>query len=231
MGNENASKELLKNSRLFGSFSPAVIEAMAPMFQSCSFQADQSICLKGDDSDSLYIIRQGDVEISVSSVDGKIILLGTFSDGDVFGEIGLLDDGPRSANVIAKTDVSLYRLDKADFDKLTSLFGIEELKAITSYICFLFRQAINNLEEKSFLDADVRIARKIGELCKNAGNQKDQSFKVTISQESLGRMAGLSREATNKALSRLQEQGHIECHYKSIVVLNMDLFLRSIRDR
>jgi CRP/FNR family cyclic AMP-dependent transcriptional regulator len=230
LGNKEELKKLLKNSHLFGAFSLPVLEAIVPMLQSCIFPADKLICHKGDDSDCLYIIQHGEVEISVSSSEGKIILLGMLSAGDVFGEIGLLDKGSRTANVIAKTDVLLYRLDKAHFDELTDMFGPEELKALTSYVCFLFRRATNNLEEKSFLDADVRIARKIGELCKATGDKKGRSFKVTISQESLGRMAGLSREATNRALSRLQGQGYIECHYKSIVVLNMELFLQSIRE-
>lgn len=223
-------RELLAKSRLFGSFAPEVIDAIIPLLAESHFSADSLICLKGDESDCLYIIREGEVEVSVSSSDGKIILLGALSGGDVFGEIGLLDRGPRTANITAKTDVSFYKLDSKNFDKVTSLFGVEEWRALTSYICVLFRNVTNNLEETVFLDASIRIARRILALGQKALDKGQNSFSVSISQENLGRMAGLSREATNKALSRLEDMGLIAREYKSVTVPDVRKFMLSIED-
>lgn len=225
MKNTEEAVGFLKNSRLFKGFSPNVIEAIAPMLQTCEFSADNLICLKGDESDCLYIIRKGEVEISVSSSDGKIIILGTLSDGDVFGEIGLLDGGTRTASVAAKTDTSLYRLCRKDFDTLATLFGVEELKALTSYICLLFRRATNSLEETAFMDADVRIVRKLHELYQSSDDKSNNHFKLSISQEGLGRMVGLSREASNKALSHLEDKGLIERQYKAIFIPDIKRFI------
>jgi CRP/FNR family cyclic AMP-dependent transcriptional regulator len=229
MENTAEAKKLLENSRLFKGFSPSVIEAILPLLTACHFEAGKLICLKGEPSDCLYIIRAGEVEISVSSREGKIILLGTLSDGDVFGEVGLLDKKSRTANATAKSDVSLYRLGSNDFDTITKLFGHGELMALTSYICFLFRRVTNNLEETVFMDAGIRIARKIQELYEKSDDKKDNRFKVAISQENLGRMAGLSREATNKALSRLEETGLIERKYKRISIPDVEKFLQTMK--
>jgi CRP/FNR family cyclic AMP-dependent transcriptional regulator len=223
-------KKLLENSRLFKQFSPSVVDAVIPALTHCQFNAGALICLKGEPSDCLYIIQQGEVEVSVSSSEGKIILLGSLSDGDVFGEIGLLDKKPRTANVMAKTDASLYRLGSGDFDRLIKLFGPEELMALTSYVCFLFRSVTNNLEETIFLDASIRIAHKIQELCEKGGGAKSGKYEIEISQENLGRMAGLSREATNKALSRLEETGIIERKYKHIVVPDIDRLIKKLKE-
>jgi len=223
-------RNLLAKSRLFQTFAPSVVDAIMPLLTECHFPADSLICLKGDESDSVYIIRDGKAEVSVSSSDGKVIILGILSEGDVFGEVGLLDGGPRTANVTAKTDVSFYRLDSKDFEKVTSLFGKPEWMALTSYVCFLFRNVTNNLEETVFLDASIRVACKILGLYEKDGDKDSNNFKVSISQENLGRMAGLSREATNKALSRLEDMGLIEREYKSIIVPDIKNFIANIED-
>jgi CRP/FNR family cyclic AMP-dependent transcriptional regulator len=205
---------LLQTSGFFKGFSGNILNMVAPRLEECRFSKNNIVCMKDDESDCLYVIRQGQVEITVSSKDGKIIVLGTLERGDVVGEIGLLDKGKRTANVTAKTDVSLYRLTSDDFNKISQNFTLREWLAINGYICQLFRRVTHNLEDTVFLDASARVIRKVLEIC-----EKDSgSVKLTISQEQLGRMVGLSREATNKTLSRLEDIGLLERKYKTITV-------------
>jgi CRP/FNR family cyclic AMP-dependent transcriptional regulator len=230
MGTDQEIRERLKQSRLFREFSPEILDAIVPLLTIAHYKADSLICLKGDTSECLYIVRDGEAEISVSSSDGKFIVLGVLSSGDVFGEVGLLDRQSRTASVTAKTDISLYCLSSKDFDKITKLFGVNEWVAITSYICFLFRRVTNSLEETVFLDAGIRVARKIRELYEKEESESN-SFTLSISQENLGRMAGLSREATNRALSRLVETGLIERKYKNIIVPDMKKFTAALAQK
>lgn len=213
-------KQILKHSGFFKAFDSKIIEAILPLLQECHFGADHAICMKGDESDSIYLIREGQVEVSVSSRDGKVIVLGVLSKGDVFGEIGLLDKGSRTATVTAKTDTQLYRLTARDFAEITKLFSLKEWEAVTTYVCVLFRRVTNNLEETTFLDTGIRIVKKILEIYEKSPpeEKKAEVFKLNISQEILGRMVGLSREATNKTLSRLGDEGLIESKYKHILV-------------
>lgn len=231
MSNHEEQKLLLENSRLFGAFSPAVVAAALPLLTPCRFEADSMICMKGDDSDSLYLIAEGEAEVTVSSSDGRIILLGILSRGDVFGEVGLLDKGSRTANVTAKTALKAFRLSNSDFTKITKLFTVDEWMALTSYICFLFRGVTNNLEEAAFLDAGIRIARKIRTLYLQSDEKDAPSFSLGLSQETLGRMAGLSREATNKALSEIEGKGLIERKYKRIDIPDIAKFFDYIEHK
>lgn len=231
MGDDAEKRTLLENSRLFKSFGPEAIDSILPILIPCSFDGDTLICLKGDESDCLFVIREGTVEVTVSSSDGKIILLGVLGPGDVFGEVGLIDKESRTANVTAINNVKLYRLNSSDFDNVTKTFGVDEWMALTSYICFLFRGVTNNLEETVFLDGSLRIAKKIQNLYKkNEGDADGNAFSIAISQENLGRMAGLSREATNKALSQLESQGLIERQYKRITVPDVKKFVAVLED-
>ncbi len=214
--------EVLRKSELFRDFSENVLNTMVPWLDKCEFQKGNVICMKGDESDCLYIIDKGEAEINVSSMEGKVITLGVLSDGDVVGEIGLLDKGPRTANVIARTDIQMYKLSRDDFEKLLESFGPKELKAVTSYICYLFRRATNSLEETAFMDADVRVARKMVELFEAENSEKRTDVELVISQVALGQMSGLSREATNKALSHLENEGLLKREYKKIVIPDID---------
>ena len=214
--------DALKNSVLFKDFSANVLSALRGKLSACDFKKGNVICLKGDDSDCLYVLTKGELEITVSSLEGKVITLGILSAGDVVGEIGLLDRGPRTANVIAKTDATLYKLSRDDFDSLLTLFGPQELKALTSYICNLFRRATNSLEETAFMDADTRVVRKIYELYSESGEETKDSFTLSVSQVELGRMCGLSREAANKALSHLENKELLKREYKKIIIPDIE---------
>ena len=211
-------EQLLRTSSPFQDFEQDVIDRIVPLLTPCSFEKDNLICLKGDESDCLYIIREGQIEVSISSRDGKIILLGYLKRGHSFGEVGLLDGGSRTANVIALTDVSAYRLESADFDKVAQSFGKKEWMAVSSNVCSLFRNVTNNLEETVFLDGSIRVARKLLTMHERSDEKETNSFTLKISQENLGRMVSLSREATNKALAKLGDQGLIQSEYKAIVI-------------
>lgn len=215
-------KTVLRENEFFRDFSADVLETVIPLLSPCDFKKGNVICMKGDDSDCLYVIEKGEAEINVSSVEGKVITLGVLSDGDVVGEIGLLDRGPRTANVIARTDIQMYKLSRDDFETLLKSFGPTELKAVTSYICYLFRRATNSLEETAFMDADIRVARKLIELYEAEHTDKTAGFELVISQVALGQMSGLSREATNKALSHLEREGLVKREYKKIVIPDVD---------
>jgi CRP/FNR family cyclic AMP-dependent transcriptional regulator len=230
MDTEQEKRALLENSRLFKEFDQNVIDAIIPCLTIEEYEANNLICLKGDESDCLYILREGEAEITVSSADGKIILLGILASGDVFGEVGLIDKRSRTASVNAKTAVSLYKLTSTDFDKLTVNFGVKEWTALTSYICFLFRGVTNNLEDTIFMDASVRVARKLYNLYEKKSENTQGPVDIEISQENLGRMAGLSREACNKALSRLEDQGLINLEYKKIIIPDIEDFRNILKD-
>src|SRR4029077_14404873 len=69
------------------------------------FKEGTSLFHRGDPGDSLYVVKTGEVEIFFKNDTGERILLETATPGHFFGEISLLDGGPRTASAWAKTDV------------------------------------------------------------------------------------------------------------------------------
>lgn len=84
-----------------------------------SFKKGDLIFEEGSASDSVYIIEQGEVEISHLKDDGNKHVLGILKNNDIFGEMGLIDDLPRSATAKAITDCTISIINKKKFDDLT----------------------------------------------------------------------------------------------------------------
>ncbi len=90
--------------------------ALAEKIDLLKFAAGQNIFNYGDPGHALFIVRSGEVEIFVKNDQGEKIVLEVSKPGDIFGEVSLLDDGPRTAWVTALGDVEVLRLDREHFE-------------------------------------------------------------------------------------------------------------------
>jgi CRP/FNR family cyclic AMP-dependent transcriptional regulator len=90
--------------------------ALADKIELLAYSAGQSIFSYGDPGHALYIVRSGETEIFVKNDQGEKIVLETAQPGDIFGEVSLLDDGPRTAWVNALGEVEVLRLDRRHFE-------------------------------------------------------------------------------------------------------------------
>lgn len=74
----------------------------------------QTLFEAGDPGDSLFIVRVGEVELFIKDTAGQRITLTTAEAGDMFGELAMLDSGPRTATALALTDSEVLVLDRGD---------------------------------------------------------------------------------------------------------------------
>jgi CRP/FNR family cyclic AMP-dependent transcriptional regulator len=93
-------------------------ETLAEIMDCETVAAGKVIFDMGDVGDCLYILRSGHVHIYVENTTGEKIVLGEFEPGEVFGEISLLDGGPRTATAIAMEDSELFVLTRDDLQSL-----------------------------------------------------------------------------------------------------------------
>jgi CRP-like cAMP-binding protein len=103
-----------------------------------TFPAGTTIVRQGDPGDALCIIAEGVVEVIR---DGKVV--GRLTAGDYFGEISLIDGGPRSATVVAVEDVRLLTLGSADFESI--LAEPYAARAVMTNLATLVRRAEQSL--------------------------------------------------------------------------------------
>lgn len=87
---------------------------LASVIDSQTFTAGKIIFNAGEYGDALYIVRSGEVELFVKDTAGQKIVLTTVEQNEIFGELSMLDERPRSATAMALTDTELFLLDRDD---------------------------------------------------------------------------------------------------------------------
>jgi uncharacterized membrane protein len=106
-------QELLASVPLFESLTEDDLATLTNRFEEEAVGAGEPVFRQGDDGSSLYIIEDGEVEISYGSGHAKVVLATLFP-GQYFGELSLFDGAPRSATATAMKPSRLIRLDRDD---------------------------------------------------------------------------------------------------------------------
>ena len=112
--NDEASEDtrsLLKNTKIFASLSKRELDAIDRIVYKRFYEAGEPVFRQGDPGIGMYIIRQG--TISIVQMPAHLILA-ELQAGDFFGEIALLNETPRSASAIAKTNCDLLSISQPD---------------------------------------------------------------------------------------------------------------------
>jgi sulfate permease, SulP family len=109
---------VLPQAALFAGFAPADIAAIAAMMKRKTFAPDTTVFREGDPGDEVLIVTKGAASAYLHLQDGANIRLATFAPGTVFGELAILDQGPRAASVIADGELVCYGMSRADYAAL-----------------------------------------------------------------------------------------------------------------
>jgi CRP/FNR family transcriptional regulator, cyclic AMP receptor protein len=100
---------------LFGRLTPEELEQLAQEVDQVKFDADETIFNEQDKGDALYVVEAGSVRIWVLDEDVEPVTLKELGPGEFFGELAVLDRGPRSTNATAIGETLLHRLSSDDF--------------------------------------------------------------------------------------------------------------------
>jgi CRP/FNR family transcriptional regulator, cyclic AMP receptor protein len=113
--------EILADVPLFSLLDEQERAALAERVDEVVLKAGEAVFHIGDPGDSMFIVRSGVVEISFKNDTGHTIVLETARQGDFFGEISLLDNGPRTASAHVVEDLDAIKVDRGDLDELMSV--------------------------------------------------------------------------------------------------------------
>jgi CRP/FNR family transcriptional regulator, cyclic AMP receptor protein len=159
---------------------------------------------QGDQSHELFVVAKGRIAIATRSTDGRESMVAVLEAGGLFGELGLFDDEPRSADARALTDSEVVAL---AYDDVRSVLQARPqiLWVIVRLLAQRLRATDEALADAVFLDVPARTAKRLLEL---AG--PDAEFQLPMTQEDLAGLVGASRERVNKALAMFTRLGWVE---------------------
>jgi CRP/FNR family transcriptional regulator, cyclic AMP receptor protein len=170
---------------------------------------------QSDPSDFAYIVRHGDISIMLNSPDGRDMVINEMRPGDIFGELGILTQQPRSTSAIARADSEVLVIPRESFLRV-----VDSEPQLARRILEVTAQRLQRSGERegalAFMDAQARLARLLLELEKE---EKAKGY-VTISQEELAHRTGLIRQTVAKALGKWRRAGWLITGRGRILILN-----------
>lgn len=117
----SAETDLLKEVPLFHLLDDNERAELASQLDVVTFAAGKSIFNYGDPGDAIYVISSGEAEVFYKNDTGERIVMEVARRGDFFGELSMLDNGPRSASVVATQDTVALRLERSHLEKFLEL--------------------------------------------------------------------------------------------------------------
>jgi CRP-like cAMP-binding protein len=106
---------------LFSGIDPSKLKLLAYTSDVITYQPGQVVMRQGDIGDAAYVIIKGDADVSVTTEAGSVPIA-QLHDGDFLGEIAILCDTPRTATVVAKSELKALRIRKEPFFEMLRQF-------------------------------------------------------------------------------------------------------------
>ncbi len=212
-------RDLLKKVSIFANIDDQALGRLASLVQVREVGKDSLIFGQDDSGDALFIIASGRVKVVLYGENGKEITLTFFGEGDFFGEMSLLDDMPRSANVITCEASTLVILKRSDF-----VAHLQESPAtainVLGELSRRLRKADEIIGNLALLDVYGRVARLLMDLAEKDGERVEDGtlIRKRPTQQDLASMANTSRETVSRVLGDFQKRGLLEMDGKRVVL-------------
>ncbi|MCX7178377.1 MAG: cyclic nucleotide-binding domain-containing protein [Proteobacteria bacterium] len=161
----------------------------------------------GDHTDNIYLILTGEIKVQISDHEGREVILSMLTPGEMFGEMGVIDDHPRSATVIATEPCDLVVIAKDDF-KICLVENFEVSLYIIHSLVKRLREADRKIESLALVDVYGRVARLLLEMAETQEGQKVVTRRIT--RQDIAKTIGASREMVSRVMRDLQLRGMIK---------------------
>lgn len=212
-------RHLLHQHYLFRDLTDAELDELLGHARVLRARAGETIFLRGSPGSGMMAILSGEVKISVTGADGRQVMLTQMTEGEIFGEIALIDGGERTADAVAAVDTELLTLDRRDFLPYLERhpgIGIKLLVAL----CAKLRRTTEQVEDLALLDLAPRLAKRLLSLGGIDAQAPPRAVTVANAptQGELAAMMGTSRESINRQLSTWQRNGLLKLGPGAIVI-------------
>jgi CRP/FNR family cyclic AMP-dependent transcriptional regulator len=208
---------LLRRVGLFADLEMADLSAIARTLHRRRCPKGTLILAQDEPGSVGFLILDGTVDVLLESEDGRQFIVARLGPGDHFGEMALLDAEPRSATVVAASDVELLVMQRHEF--------LEELLRQPAIMLRMLvalsrrlRQTDAQVASLAFGDTAARLARLLLVNAKNGPGGRV----VEVAQDDLAAMVGATRQTVGRIFGAWRRQGYIATGRRRTIVLNPD---------
>ncbi len=211
----------LKHIRLFDGISPSEMQEMEKITRMEEVKKRQPLYLPGDSSSSVYFLKRGRVKIASTATNGKEVTFDILEAGDVFGELDVLEDTPRSTSAETLDDALICVIPRKDFDQYLAMHPNVMFK-LTKLIGLRLKKIQSRVEDLVFRDVPARLAHLLSELGKTDGVADKQGIrlKAKLTHQEMANLIGCSRETVSTTMGQFRNEGLIQMDGRAITILN-----------
>ena len=209
-----AHEDLLARTEFFADTPPEVLRVVAAAGVERHMIRGDVLFHEGDPAEALYVVLRGRIAIAISNpIDRRETVVSLMEAGELFGEMAMLDDGPRSALARALEPSVVLSI---PYVPVLDSFNADPraLWGVTRLLAQRLRVMDEALADSVFLDVTGRTAKRLLELSEGANE-----FTLPVTQEELAGMVGASRERVNKAIASFIRLGWIDQHERKYTIL------------
>lgn len=191
---------ILQQVSLFRQMPRPYLQHIARVARHHLFTAGELLCSKGDVGMTMFVLVRGQAEVVGVDEEGREVLLAILDEGDVFGELSLIDGQGRSANVVALSDGEMLVIRRSDFLPL-----LERMPQLMWELLLTITKRLRETDElvlrMAWLNAQQRVAWALLEYAK--AGKLPKWLKVHV----LAKRCGLARETASRIVSQFQRTG------------------------
>ncbi len=202
---------------MFSGLSDEAIGRLVNMLKHRHVRKGEVIVHEGEDADYFYLILAGKAKVIIKNADEREFIISFLKPGEFFGEMGLLDDKPRAASVIAMTPCELLLVAKKDFDVFLSS-NYEITRYMLRSFAHRMRSVIRKIESLAMMDVYGRVARIL--LDNSEMVDGELVYQYRMSKQEFSEMVGASREMVTRVLKHIEEEGFIENRDGKLIIHN-----------
>jgi CRP/FNR family cyclic AMP-dependent transcriptional regulator len=183
------------------------------------YRRDTRVFCEGDRSDSVIVIVEGRVKVTVTGADGAESVLGVRGPGAMVGELGAFDGSPRAASVVALEPLTVRILSTAEFRTFLAQQPGAALELVRMLVGRL-READRRRAEFGSYHTLARVAHLLADLIATPEPPATGAVAVRLSQQEIAGLVGASRESVARALATLRTRGLLATGRRTITVLD-----------
>ena len=211
----------LKHIRLLDGITSSEMQEMEKITRMEEVKKRQPLYLPGDPSNNVYLLKRGRVKIASTAPNGKEVTFDILEAGEVFGELDVLQDAPRSTSAEALDDALICVIPRKDFDQYLAMHPSVTFK-LTKLIGLRLKKIQRRVEDLVFRDVPARLAHLLSELGKTEGVADKQGIrlKVKLTHQEMANLIGCSRETVSTTMGQFRDEGLIQIDGRAIIIVN-----------
>lgn len=211
----------LKRCGLFEGLTPAQAERLNRGARVRRFPRRALVYSPTEPGQSVLVVAEGRIKIKDLTADGKETILAFIEEGEVFGELALLDGEARQEYAEAAEDSQILMMPRDDVLWLMAARPDVAL-SVTKLIGLRRRRIENRLRNLLFLSGRERTVRILLELLASHGERTGNRglIRLPLSHQDLASLVGLTRETVTVVLGQLQAEGLIEVRRRQVAVVD-----------